>query len=79
MVGSICESSDYLGRKRSLSVEEKDFLAILSAGAYCSSMNGNYNTRRSAAEVMVNQNKFKLIRQRGSFQEIWQNELNLDA
>jgi diaminopimelate decarboxylase len=64
VVGPICESGDWLGRDRTLSVVEGDHIAILSAGAYSMSMSSNYNTRPRAAEVMVSGNQAWLIRER---------------
>lgn len=64
VVGPICESGDWLGRDRSLSVTEGGHLAILSAGAYSMSMASNYNTRPRAAEVMVSGKQAWLIRER---------------
>jgi diaminopimelate decarboxylase len=48
VVGPVCESGDWLGRDRSLAVEEGDLLAILSAGAYGFVMASNYNTTSKA-------------------------------
>ena len=53
VVGPVCESGDFLGLGRSLTVQPGDLLAILSAGAYGMSMSSNYNTRPRAAEVIV--------------------------
>ena len=64
VVGPVCESGDWLGRDRDLSVQPGDLLAVLSAGAYCMSMSSNYNTRGRAAEVLVDGNQAHLIRQR---------------
>lgn len=64
VVGPICESGDWLGRDRALSVSEGDCLAVLSAGAYGMSMASNYNTRPRAAEVMVSGSQAWLIRER---------------
>jgi diaminopimelate decarboxylase len=41
VVGPICESGDWLGR-RQLRTAAGDFIAVLSAGAYCMSMASNY-------------------------------------
>ena len=51
VVGPICETGDFLGKNRSLSAEEGDMLAIMSAGAYGMTMSSNYNTRPKAAEI----------------------------
>jgi diaminopimelate decarboxylase len=64
VVGPVCESGDWIGRDRALAVQAGDFLAVLSAGAYCMSMASNYNTRGRAAEVLVNGDTATLIRSR---------------
>ena len=64
VVGPICESGDWIGRERSLAVQPGDWLAVLSAGAYCMSMASNYNTRGRAAEVLVSGTQADVIRQR---------------
>ena len=74
VVGPVCESGDWIGRDRALSVTAGDYLAVLSAGAYCMSMASNYNTRGRAAEVLVDGDKSHLIRQRESAQDQMQTE-----
>ena len=64
VVGPVCESGDWIGRDRALSVQPGDLLAVLSAGAYCMSMASNYNTRGRAAEVLVDGARDHLIRER---------------
>ena len=64
VVGPVCESGDWIGRDRALSVEAGDYVAVLSAGAYCMSMSSNYNTRGRAAEVLVDSTAMHLIRTR---------------
>jgi len=64
VVGPVCESGDWLGRERALDLATGDFVAVLSAGAYCMSMASNYNSRGRAAEVLVNGEQSYLIRQR---------------
>jgi diaminopimelate decarboxylase len=66
VVGPVCESGDWIGRDRSLAVRPGDFMAVMSAGAYCMSMASNYNTRGRAAEVLVDGGKAHLIRRRES-------------
>jgi diaminopimelate decarboxylase len=70
VVGPVCESGDWLGRDRSLSVQAGDVLAILSTGAYCMAMASNYNTRGRAAEVLVDGSKWHLIRRRETAQDL---------
>jgi diaminopimelate decarboxylase len=64
VVGPVCESGDWIGRDRALAVRSGDFLAVMSAGAYCMSMASNYNTRGRAAEVMVDGARADVIRER---------------
>lgn len=66
VVGPVCESGDWIGHDRALSVQAGDLLAVLSAGAYCASMASNYNTRGRAAEVLVDAGAAQLIRERES-------------
>ena len=66
IVGPVCESGDWLGHDRDLSVAQGDLVAVMSAGAYCMSMASNYNTRGRAAEVLVSGDQSSLIRERES-------------
>ncbi|MDI1245693.1 MAG: diaminopimelate decarboxylase [Rhodoferax sp.] len=69
VVGPICESGDWIGHDRVVSVAQGDLLAVLSAGAYCMSMASNYNTRNRAAEVLVDGSQADLIRARESYSD----------
>jgi len=69
VVGPVCESGDWIGRDRALSVLAGEYVAVLSAGAYCMSMASNYNTRGRAAEVLVDGDKAHLIRHRETAQD----------
>ena len=64
VVGPVCESGDWIGHDRTLSIVAGDLLAVLSAGAYCMSMASNYNTRGRAAEVLIDGSAIHLIRRR---------------
>ena len=74
VVGPVCESGDFLGHARELSIEQGDFLALMSAGAYGMSMSSNYNTRPRAAEVMVDKDKVELIREREKVEDLFAGE-----
>ncbi|AVS61053.1 diaminopimelate decarboxylase [Paracidovorax avenae] len=74
VVGPVCESGDWIGRDRTLAVRAGDRLAVLSAGAYCSSMGSNYNTRARPAEVLVDGGQAHLIRARESLEDIFRHE-----
>ena len=70
IVGPVCESGDFLGHDRELSLLEGDLVAIMSAGAYGMAMSSNYNTRPRAAEVMVSGNDMHLIREREAIAQL---------
>jgi diaminopimelate decarboxylase len=71
IVGPICESGDFLGRDRELSLTEGDLIAIMSAGAYAMTMSSNYNTRPRAAEVMISGTDMHLIRERENVAQLF--------
>ena len=77
IVGPVCESGDFLGHDRVLSLQQGDLLAIMSAGAYGMSMSSNYNTRPRAAEVMVDGDTCHLIRQRETVEQLFALEKTL--
>ncbi len=65
IVGPICESGDFFAKNRKMpELRSGDLLAIMSTGAYGFSMSSNYNARPRAAEVMVIDNEFYVIRER---------------
>lgn len=74
VVGPICESGDFLGHDRDLSVAPGDLLAILSAGAYGMTMSSNYNTRPRAAEVLVDGDTVHVIRERETLEHLLKGE-----
>ena len=74
VVGPVCESGDWLGHERRLAVEPGDHVAVLSAGAYGMSMAGNYNSRRRAAEVMVDGDQAWLVRDRETTADLMRGE-----
>jgi len=74
VVGPVCESGDWLGRDRLLSVQPGDVIAVLSAGAYGMTMASNYNTRPRAAEVMVSGERSWRIRERETTTELFRLE-----
>ena len=77
VVGPVCESGDWLAKNRTLAIEQGDYLAILSAGAYGQTMASNYNSRGRAAEVMVENGKATLIRRRETIEDQLRPELDV--
>ncbi|MHB8231796.1 MAG: diaminopimelate decarboxylase [bacterium] len=76
VVGPICESADFLGKDRVLnSVQEGDLLAVFSAGAYGFSMSSNYNSRPRSAEVLVDKDKFYIIKRRETYEDLIDGEI----
>ncbi len=74
IVGPVCETGDFLGKDRSLVLQEGDLLAVMSSGAYGFTMSSNYNSRTRPAEVLVDGKQHKLIYQRESFADLIRNE-----
>ncbi|WP_386698013.1 diaminopimelate decarboxylase [Lonepinella sp. MS14436] len=74
VVGPVCETSDFLGKQRELAIAQGDFLVQRSAGAYGASMSSNYNSRPRTAEIIVDGDQAHLIRQRESYENLWQLE-----
>ena len=74
VVGPICETGDFLGKKRQLALAEGDYLLVRSAGAYGSTMSSNYNSRCRPVEVMVDGDKAFIVREREEHRELWHGE-----
>jgi diaminopimelate decarboxylase len=74
VVGPICETGDFLGKDRDLSIAAGDLLAVRSSGAYGFSMSSNYNSRGRAAEVMVDGDQHYLVRERETFDDLIRGE-----
>ena len=71
ITGPICESGDLLAKERPMPIlEEGDLLAVLNAGAYGFSMSSPYNSRPRAAEVLVNDGKTAIVRERETLEDI---------
>ncbi|PYN43383.1 MAG: diaminopimelate decarboxylase [Candidatus Rokuibacteriota bacterium] len=78
VVGPICESGDFLAKDRELAyVEQDDLLALMSAGAYGFAMASNYNTRPRAAEVLVDGNRYTIVRRRETYEDLVAGETSL--
>lgn len=74
IVGPICETGDFLGKDRELCLAPGDLLAIRSSGAYAFAMSSNYNSRPRCAEVMVDGSQFKIVRERETYQDLFNKE-----
>jgi diaminopimelate decarboxylase len=77
VVGPICETSDFFARDLSMpKPREGDLLAIRDVGAYGFAMASNYNFRPRAAEVLVENGSFRVVRRRETFQDLIRLEQN---
>ncbi|WP_020647968.1 diaminopimelate decarboxylase [Solimonas variicoloris] len=74
IVGPVCESGDWLGKDRLLTIAPGDLLAVRTAGAYGFTMASNYNSRPRAAEVMVDGDAAHLVRARETFDDLVRGE-----
>jgi diaminopimelate decarboxylase len=76
VVGPICESGDKLAEAVLLpALQRGDLLLIHHAGAYGMSMSSNYNTRARAAEVLVDDHGWRVIRPREKMEALWAGEV----
>ena len=57
VVGPVCETGDFIGKDRMLSLEEGNVLAVVDVGAYGMSMSSNYNSRVRPVELLVDEDK----------------------
>ncbi|OHB35178.1 MAG: diaminopimelate decarboxylase [Planctomycetes bacterium GWA2_39_15] len=75
IVGPVCESSDTFATYRALpKVKEGDLLAIFSAGAYGFTMSSTYNSRPRPCEVLVDGDKYHIIRKRETHEDLVRGE-----
>jgi diaminopimelate decarboxylase len=75
VVGPVCESSDVLARARPLVLPRQgELYAVMSAGAYGMSMASNYNSRLRPAEVLVDGEAWRVVREREKPEDLWRGE-----
>ena len=75
VVGPICESGDFFAKDREISRPERgDLLAVMSAGAYGFTMASNYNSHPKPPEVLVDGDKYYVIRARETLDDLIRGE-----
>ncbi len=74
IVGPVCETGDFLGKRRELVLAPGDLLAVRSSGAYGFTMSSNYNSRPRAAEVIVDGEQAYLVRRRETLNDLYAGE-----
>ena len=78
IVGPICETGDFLALDREIErVLEGELLVVGTAGAYGFAMASNYNARPRPGEVLVDGDKFSLIRRRETYDDLVRGEIEL--
>jgi diaminopimelate decarboxylase len=77
VVGPVCETADFLGRGRELSLSPGNLLAVRGAGAYGFVMSSNYNTRPRAPEVIVDGEQWHVVRERETLDDLLRGERRL--
>jgi diaminopimelate decarboxylase len=71
VVGPICETGDFLARDRLLpKLKRDDYLAVMTTGAYGFSIASNYNARPKPAEILVNGDRVRVIRERQTIEQL---------
>lgn len=75
VVGPICESGDFFAKDREIPRPQRgDLLAVMSAGAYGFTMASNYNSHPKPPEVLVDGEKYYVVRERESFDDLIRGE-----
>ena len=75
LVGPICESTDIFARDRMLPpLQAGDLVAFMSAGAYGAVLSSEYNSRPLVPEVLVDGDRWSLVRPRSTYEEMWARE-----
>ncbi len=75
VVGPICETGDFFARDREVSdMQPGEYLAISSAGAYGFAQSSNYNSRPRAAEVLVEGDAWRIVRERETYEDLIRGE-----
>ena len=78
VVGYICETDTFATNRKIAEITEGNLLVFRNCGAYCFSMSSNYNSRYRPAEVLWYKGKGHLIRKRETFDDILQNQVELE-
>jgi diaminopimelate decarboxylase len=71
VVGPICEGADFFAKDRAMPQTKRgDLVSVFTAGAYGFTMSSNYNARTRTAEVLVDGDKFSVIRKREKYEDL---------
>ena len=71
VVGPVCESGDFLARERAMNkMHPGEYAAVMTAGAYGFALSSHYNSRPRPAEVLINGDRVRIVRQRETFEDL---------
>jgi diaminopimelate decarboxylase len=71
VVGPVCEAADFFAKERGLPpMKRGDLVSVFTTGAYGFCMSSNYNARGRAAEVLVDGERFSIIRYREGYEDL---------
>ncbi len=75
VVGPVCETGDFLARGRLMAdVAPGEYLAVQTAGAYAFAQSSNYNSRPRPPEVLVEGDRWRVVRERESLEDLIRGE-----
>jgi diaminopimelate decarboxylase len=75
VVGPVCESGDFLARDWPMpEVKAGELLVVWATGAYGFVQSSNYNARPRPPEVLVERQRFRVIRRRQNFRDLVRGE-----
>ena len=77
VVGYVCEQDNFALKRKISKVRKGDILCFKNAGAYCSSMSSNYNSRIKPAEVCIWENKLAKIKERENINNILKGQIDI--
>lgn len=77
VVGYVCEQDNFALKRKISKVRKGDILCFKNAGAYCSSMSSNYNSRIKPAEVCIWENKLVKIKERENLNNILKGQIDI--
>ena len=77
VVGPVCESGDFLALDRTMTeVLPGELLVVYDVGAYGYVMASNYNARRRAVEVLVDGDRWAVVTERESYEDLMRLEVD---
>lgn len=78
IVGYICETDTFGWNRKINEIKPGDIIAFRNAGAYCSAMASNYNSRFKPAEVLIHKGKDYLIKKRENMEDLIRNQVDVN-